>query len=71
MARTRDLTTNPVPSLLTETEYNALVPTLKEAYDKVYGEGLSRKHHPSTYPAAKRVQNTEGTLAKRFALMKE
>ena len=69
MARTRDLSTNPVPSLLTKEEYDSLLFTLKREYDKVYGKGIDRKYHDSRYTAAKRVQNVEGTLAKRFKLI--
>ena len=71
MARTRDLTTNPVPSLLTKEEYDSLLSSLKKEYDKVYGEGLDRKYHDSLYTSSKRAQNAEGSLNKRFALMKE
>ena len=37
--------TLPQVSLLTKEEYDALLPQLKRDYDKVYGEGIDRKHH--------------------------
>ena len=71
MAERIDTSANPIPSLLTKTEYTALVPTLKAAYDKIYGTGESRKHHHKNYTAAKRAENVDGLMEKRFELIKE
>jgi hypothetical protein len=62
MAKESNIVNNPVPSLLTEVEYTALLPALKKEYDKVYGVGKARRHHVPGYTQAKKALNVTGSL---------
>tara|TARA_Y100001938_G_C7916940_1_gene342405 strand:- start:95 stop:304 length:210 start_codon:yes stop_codon:yes gene_type:complete len=68
MAKESDIKTT--PALLTLAEYNALMPPLKEEYDKVYGSGEKRQHHLDGYTQAKIALNPGGSRALREKLRK-